>query len=97
MVIEEINMYEDMPQVKANENLFALMYGDQPAGWPVIGSKATVSSFTRKDLVKYQQTQYTAKNTIVVVAGLLILCLCKKRLVSHLRQLLQIRRFPKNE
>lgn len=69
VVIEEINMYEDMPQYKAGENLFTLMYGDQPAGWSTIGPKATVSSFTRKNLLKYQDAHYTAENTIVLVAG----------------------------
>lgn len=69
VVIEEINMYEDMPQHRVGENLFTLMYGDQPAGWSTIGSKETVSSFTRKDLMRYQQGHYTAENTIVMVAG----------------------------
>jgi predicted Zn-dependent peptidase len=69
VVLEEINMYEDMPSYKASEQLFELMYGDQPAGWSVIGPKATVSSFTRKDLIRYQKSHYTADNTIVVIAG----------------------------
>lgn len=69
VVIEEINMYEDMPQYKAGENLFTLMYGDQPAGWSTIGLKATVSSFTRNNLLKYQHAHYTAENTIVLVTG----------------------------
>jgi predicted Zn-dependent peptidase len=69
VVLEEISMYEDMPSYKAGEQLFALMYGDQPAGWSVIGPKATVSTFTRKDLVRYRKMHYTAANTIVVVAG----------------------------
>jgi predicted Zn-dependent peptidase len=69
VVIEEINMYEDVPQYKAGENLFALMYGDQPAGWSVIGPKATINSFSRKDLIRYQRAHYTPENTIVMVAG----------------------------
>lgn len=69
VVLEEINMYEDMPSYKAWEQLFSMMYGDQPAGWPVIGPKATVSAFTRKDLVRYQRAHYTPDNTIIVVAG----------------------------
>jgi predicted Zn-dependent peptidase len=69
VIIEEINMYEDMPQYKVGEQLFSLMYGDQPIGWSVLGSKDTVNAFSRKDFLKYQKEHYTAANTIVVVAG----------------------------
>ncbi len=69
VVIEEINMYQDMPQQKVGEELMKLMFGDQPAGWPVIGSKETVRSFTRDDVIRYQQSQYYGANTVVVVSG----------------------------
>ncbi|MDB5254688.1 MAG: peptidase protein [Candidatus Nomurabacteria bacterium] len=69
VIIEEINMYEDMPQHKVWDTLFPLMYGDQPVAWPVIGNKENVLSFTRKDFLKYQKEHYTASNTVVVVAG----------------------------
>lgn len=69
VIIEEINMYEDMPQHKVWDTLFPLMYGDQPIAWQISGSKENVLSFTRKDFIKYQNAHYTAGNTVVVVAG----------------------------
>jgi predicted Zn-dependent peptidase len=69
VIIEEINMYEDMPQHKVGEELLSLMYGIQPAGQPIIGSKATVRSFTREDFVRYRKNHYHAENTIVVICG----------------------------
>jgi predicted Zn-dependent peptidase len=69
VIIEEINMYEDMPQHKVWDTLFTLMYGDQPVGWPIAGSKENVSTFTRKDFIQYQQQHYTAGNTLMAVAG----------------------------
>jgi len=69
VVIEEINMYEDRPQSKVNQVLDELMFGDQPAGRDIVGTKKTVSSFTRKDIVSYHSKKYTPENTLVVVAG----------------------------
>ena len=69
VVIEEIKMYEDLPQVKVGEVFEELLYGDQPAGWPIIGTEEIVRSLTRDDLVKYRTKHYIASNTIVVVAG----------------------------
>ncbi len=69
VIIEEINMYEDMPQFKVGEQLSSLLYGDQPAGWSVLGPKDNITGFSRKDFLKYRQQHYTAGNTIVVIAG----------------------------
>ena len=69
VIIQEINMYEDNPSSKASQVLDNLMYGDQAAGREIIGTKETVASFTREDLVRYRETHYTPQNTIVVVAG----------------------------
>jgi predicted Zn-dependent peptidase len=69
VIIEEINMYEDMPQQKAAETLMKLMYGDQPAGWSIAGTKENVSGFTRQDFVDYKAKHYHADNTVVVVSG----------------------------
>lgn len=69
VIIEEINMYEDMPQHKVWDTLFALMYGDQPVAWPISGSKENVLSFSRKDFLAYQQKHYAAENTVIVIAG----------------------------
>lgn len=69
VVVEEINMYEDMPQAKVMEALSELLYGDTPAGRGVIGTKDSVRSFTRDDVSEYKKEYYTAKNTVVVVVG----------------------------
>lgn len=69
VIIEEINMYEDMPQQKVAETLLSLMYGDQPAGWSIAGTKDTVARFTRNDFLTYKATHYHADNTLIVVSG----------------------------
>lgn len=69
VVIQEMNMYMDDPQYKVSKLSNELLYGTEPAGREIIGTKKTVSSFTKSHVVSYHQKQYTAKNTVVVVAG----------------------------
>ncbi len=69
VIIEEINMYEDLPQQKVHEILDTLMYGDQPAGRPIIGPKSNIKKFSRADFVRYRDTHYTGAKTAVIIAG----------------------------
>ena len=69
VIIEEINMIYDNPMSRVGLLWNRLLYGDQPAGWDIAGTKETVSSIGRKDLFEYMKEQYTAPNTIVCVAG----------------------------
>lgn len=69
VVIQEINMYADDPHSRVSKLATHLLYGDQPAGWEILGTKESVSSFTKADLTKYRKSQYDAKNTLVVIAG----------------------------
>lgn len=70
VVIEEMKMYEDLPQAKVGEVFEELLYGkDQPAGWPIIGHEEIVRNLTQKDLIDYRTKHYVAKGTVVVVAG----------------------------
>lgn len=69
VVIEEINIYKDNPMRRIEDLWQKTLYGDQPAGWNVAGSKETVSLLTRKNLLAYMQSQYVSLNTVVCVAG----------------------------
>jgi len=69
VVIEEINMYQDHPSSYVQILWTKLLYGDQPAGWHIAGTKESVLGISRKNLLDYMNTQYTADNTIVCIAG----------------------------
>lgn len=69
VIIEEINMYQDHPMSYVQVLWSKLLYGDQPAGWPIAGEKESVAKIERMDLVNYMKGQYVAENTIVCVAG----------------------------
>lgn len=69
VIIEEIRMYEDLPQRQVVESLTALLYGDQPAGWSVLGPVDNIRKLTREDFLKYRADHYVASATTVVVSG----------------------------
>ncbi|HEY4516324.1 MAG TPA: pitrilysin family protein [Candidatus Paceibacterota bacterium] len=69
-IIQEIDMYEDMP-MRTIDNVFdALIFGqDHPLGRTVLGPKDNIRSFKRKDFHTYLKRNYTPANTVVCVAG----------------------------
>ncbi len=69
VIIEEINMYEDLPMARVHYLFLELLYGDQPAGWNIVGEKETIRTLTREDFIAYREKHYLVGNTIVVVAG----------------------------
>jgi predicted Zn-dependent peptidase len=69
VIVEEINMYEDMPNRHVQDIFMSLLYGDQPAGWNIAGTRENVRAMTRADFVKYKKEHYVPKATTVVVAG----------------------------
>lgn len=69
VVTEELNMYEDTPMRKAGEIWMNLLYGDQPTGWDIGGTKEVIKRMKREDFIKYRSKHYVASKTIVVVAG----------------------------
>ncbi|MCR4334504.1 MAG: insulinase family protein [Patescibacteria group bacterium] len=69
VIIEEINMYEDMPQQDVQEVFMKLLYGDQPAGWGIAGTKESVKALTQEDFKDYRNKHYVSGATSVIVAG----------------------------
>ncbi|MFH1582287.1 MAG: pitrilysin family protein [bacterium] len=69
VIIEEINMYLDSPMAYIGEVWKSLLYGDQPAGWDILGNKETIENISRQQILNYRKSQYTASNTIVCIAG----------------------------
>jgi len=69
-IVQEINMYEDLPSRLVYDVFETLLYGsDHPLGREIIGTKKNVTSFVRKDFIKYLERCYAAKNTVVCVTG----------------------------
>lgn len=69
VIIEEINMYEDMPSHHMQDLIIKLLYGDTPAGWNIAGEKKNIMKMKRSDLAKYKDMHYLPEATVLVVAG----------------------------
>ncbi|MDP3995686.1 MAG: pitrilysin family protein [bacterium] len=69
IIAEEINMRLDTPMLYTGELWRSLLYGDQPAGWDIAGTKESVSKISRKQLASYMESQYVANNTVVCLSG----------------------------
>ncbi|MDP2945868.1 MAG: pitrilysin family protein [bacterium] len=69
VIIEEINMYEDMPSRKVGDVWNNLLYGDQPAGWDTAGKKKIITQLKSKDFVEYHKDHYVAPKIVVAVSG----------------------------
>lgn len=69
VIVEEINMYQDMPSRYIGDLFEGLLYKDQPMGWNIAGEKETVTAIKREEFVNYFNSHYIAENTVVAIAG----------------------------
>ena len=69
VIVEEIRMYQDMPQARAADTFMQVMYGDQPVGWNITGPEENVKSFKRDDFIAYRDAHYVAGATTIIIAG----------------------------
>ena len=69
VIIGEMSMYEDMSMRHVHDIFNKLVYGNQPAGWSILGPRENITNMTRDDFVKYHQQHYVASATTLVIAG----------------------------
>ena len=69
VIIEEINLIEDQPYRRVWDVFTDLLYGDQPAGWRVIGQKEKIQKITREDFLNYRNSHYLPESTAIIIAG----------------------------
>ena len=69
VIVEEINMYEDLPPRKVVNVYERLIYGDTSLGRETIGSRETVKALQRKDFAAYLRERYTTGRMVIGVVG----------------------------
>lgn len=69
VIIEEINMYEDMPASHVQDLWSEVLYGDQPAGRSTLGPKENIKKMIRDNFVNYKKNHYVSSNTVIVISG----------------------------
>jgi predicted Zn-dependent peptidase len=71
VIIEEMNMYFDTPRDYVSSVYDELLFGDNPLGWEVLGSKETITAATRDTFVDYLTSWYKPERMVVGVAGMI--------------------------
>jgi predicted Zn-dependent peptidase len=69
VIVEEMNMYFDTPRDFIGGLYDSLLYGDQPLGWDIIGTKETVRGATRETFVDYVDRWYKPERMVVGLGG----------------------------
>ena len=69
VIIEEMNMYKDLPMKNVFYLFMNLLYGDTPVGRTILGDKDFIKKTNQKDFLEYRRKHYVASATTVVVAG----------------------------
>ncbi len=69
VVIEEINRGKDNPARVFSQELFKTAYTVHPYGRTVIGTPGSVSSVTRRDMVRFHKAWYVPENMKLLVVG----------------------------
>jgi len=69
VVSEEINMVEDTPDDYVHDLFSASVWGKTGLGQPVVGSKKSVNSLTRDDLLEHIRKYYGTSDIVVSCAG----------------------------
>lgn len=80
VVLEEISMTDDSPEDVAYDLIDSAMFGVQPLGQTILGTRERIENITREEMLAFRARHYSPMNTVVAVAGNFEL--------SHLRELM---------
>lgn len=69
VIVEELNMYRDIPMAELENLLEAEMWPKHPLGQPIVGKKETVTKFNRAMFRSYLDRHYQPGNMILGVSG----------------------------
>jgi predicted Zn-dependent peptidase len=69
VVLEEISTVEDTPDDLVFELHGARLWGDHPYGYPILGTRETVGSFTTGDLRGLHDRTYHPEHVVVAASG----------------------------
>ncbi|HSI97748.1 MAG TPA: pitrilysin family protein [Gaiellaceae bacterium] len=83
VILEEMNVYLDTPQRYVGSVYDRLLYGDQPLGWDILGTRETVEGSTRETFLSYLDAWYRPERIVVGVGGRI-----GEGLLDHLEELL---------
>jgi predicted Zn-dependent peptidase len=69
VILEEIKIDEDNPDVLVHELFTQSFWKDHPLGWPILGTTETVARLDQKSLFDYHSDRFHAGNMVFSAAG----------------------------
>ncbi len=69
VIIEEINMYRDNPQIHVDSIFESTMWPDQPLGRDIAGTAEVIKKVSHEEVLAYRRKFYQPSNMIIAVAG----------------------------
>ena len=69
VILEEYNMYQDMPMYQVGWQFEELLFGDKPLGWDQLGPPENIRTLTKEQFKNFRKELYTPENTVVAVTG----------------------------
>jgi predicted Zn-dependent peptidase len=69
VILEEIKIDEDNPDVLVHELFTQAFWKDHPLGWPILGTSATVAKLDQQSLLAYHGDRFHGGNMIFSAAG----------------------------
>ncbi len=69
VIVEEINMYEDMPMRSVQDVFDSLIFADTNLEGKILGEKKTVKSLKSEDFAQYMDAWYGFGNVVMIIAG----------------------------
>jgi len=69
VILEEINMYKDIPAKYVYEIFDSILFYKHHLGRPIAGTIDTVKKITKEDMKKYLKKFYNSSNIVISIAG----------------------------
>ncbi|XP_065909132.1 mitochondrial-processing peptidase subunit beta-like [Dysidea avara] len=69
VILREMQEVETQVEEVIFDHLHSIAYQDTPLGWTILGPSENIRSISRKDLVDYISTHYTAPHMVLAAAG----------------------------
>lgn len=69
VILEEINFHKDNPISFIFDEALKIAFGDQPAGWSILGREDSVKKIDSEHIKDYFKKNYSSKNSLIVITG----------------------------
>ena len=69
VILEEMNVYLDTPQRYVGSVYDRLLYGNQPLGWDILGTRETIEGATQSTFLSYLDAWYRPERIVVGIGG----------------------------